>query len=75
MKHNLRSQIKIIMLLKKGYLKDPFVHDNNSNIETPPLKNSKNGSNNTPLAQYILLHFSLTIGTPVGPNWAKFEVG
>lgn len=44
------------ILYQKPNLKDPFIHDDNSNIETPPLKNSQHRSNYTPLTQPALLH-------------------
>ena len=40
-------------------LEDPFVHDNNSNIETPPLKNSEQRSKHAPLKNHTLLHFPI----------------
>jgi hypothetical protein len=43
---------------EKTDLEDPFVHDNNSDIKTPPLKNSKHRSKHTPLKNHTLLHFS-----------------
>lgn len=43
---------------KNQNLKDPFIHDDNSNIETPPLNNRQHRSNYTPLTQPALLHDS-----------------
>ncbi|KAM1315898.1 hypothetical protein EV2_020037 [Malus domestica] len=41
---------------KSRDLKDPLVHDNHGDIETPPLKNCEERSNDAPLAQPRLLH-------------------
>jgi len=51
------------MCRKRGRtdLEDPFVHDNNSNIETPPLENSEQRSKHTPLKNHTLLHFATCI--------------
>lgn len=68
------------------YLKDPLVHDNDGNIETPPLKNCEERSNSAPLTQPSLLHLSLASESrspndrPQNPDEngkldLKFEIG
>lgn len=42
-------------------LEDPLVHDDNSDVETPPLENCKQRSNHAPVPQLRLLHHSLPL--------------
>ena len=49
-------------------LKDPLVHDNDGNIETPPLKNCNERSNGAPLTQPSLLHLSISLALASDPR-------
>lgn len=50
-----RTQQKAELKNEKD-LKDPLVHDDDGDIEAPPLKNCQKRSNDGPLAQPSLLH-------------------
>jgi hypothetical protein len=42
-------------------LEDPLVHDDNSDVETPPLENCEQRSNHAPVPQLSLLHHCLPL--------------
>lgn len=48
----------------KANLKDPLVHDNNGDIEPPPLKDGKQRSKHAPLEKKTLLHLFLSAHNP-----------
>jgi len=41
--------------LEVQFLKDPFVHDNHGNVESPPLNNGEQRSEDGPLTQDTLI--------------------
>ena len=52
----------------RTHLKDPFIHDNNSDIESPPLKDRESSSEHTPLGQFVLHGSELTQLEPTQRN-------